>query len=99
MLLPRWTDPHRKRNCSISYSDKDFTPYYDLDLSDFEYLVSKLQRNERLTRDENDRYGIYILTICLIVQENKQFKIKPLWEREEMLEQQYYELLLRYSTI
>ena len=37
--------------------------------------------------------GIYILTICIIVQENKKFKTKPLTEREEMLDQQYYELL------
>lgn len=99
MRLPRWNTVNRTRKHNISYKDPEYVKYYDLDSADFEYLVSKLQRNERLTRDENDRYGIYILTICLIVQENKQFKIKPLWEREEMLEQQYYELLLRYSTI
>lgn len=93
MRIPRWDNPQRKRKLTISYNDKEYTKYYDLDSTDFEYLVSKLQNNERLTEDENNRYGICILTICLIVQEHKQFKMKPLWEREEMLEQQYMELL------
>lgn len=93
MLLPRWSKVDRTRKCNISYKDPMYVKYYDLDSSDFEYLVTKLQNNERLTEEENDRYGIYILTICLIVQEHKKFKMKPLWEREEMIEQQYYELL------
>lgn len=97
MIIPRWKDPQRKRKLTISYSDKDYTKYYDLDSIDFEYLVSKLQNHERLTRDENDRYGIYILTICLIVQEHQKFKNKSVLEREEMLEQQYMELL-QYIT-
>ena len=93
MQLPRWHKVNRTRKCNISYKDPMYVKYYDLDSTDFEYLVSKLQNNQRLTEDENNRYGIYILTICLIVQEHKQFKMKPLWEREEMLDQMYYELL------
>lgn len=99
MHIPTWTDPHRKRNCSISYSDKDFTPYYDFDKTDFKNLVLKLKSGQRLTAAENDRYGMHILTICMIVQENARFKLKPRTEKEEMLEQQYYELLLRYSML
>lgn len=93
MIIPRWKDPQRKRMLTISYSDKDYTKYYDLDSTDFEYLVSKLKNNERLTKEENDRYGVYILTISLIVQEHSKFKNKSVLEREEILEQQYMELL------
>lgn len=93
MILPRWKSVQRRRNCNIRYDDPDYVKYYDLDSSDFEFLVSKLQHNIRLTEEENDRYGTYILTICLIVQEHKKFKMKPLFEREEMLDQMYYELL------
>lgn len=93
MLLQRWNNPGRKRRCNISYNDEDYVKYYDIDLTDFTTLVNKLKNNIRLTDGENNRYGIYIITICQIVQENPKFKNKPLNEREEMLEQQYYELL------
>lgn len=97
MIIPHWKDPNRKRKISISYNDKDYTKYYDIDSTDFEYLVSKLNNNERLTKEENDRYGIYIITICLIVLEHSKFKNKSVIEREEILEQQYMELL-QYIT-
>ena len=97
MIIPHWKDPNRKRKISISYNDKDYTKYYDIDSTDFEYLVSKLNNNERLTKEENDRYGIYIITICLIVQEHSKFKNKSVIEHEEILEQQYMELL-QYIT-
>lgn len=93
MLLPRWHKVDRRRKCNISYKDPMYVKYYDLDLSDFTYLVSKLRNNERLSEAEDNRYGIYILTICLIVQEHTRFKMKPLWEREEMIDQMYYELI------
>lgn len=93
MQLPRWMKVNRSRKCDIDHKDSDYVKYYDLDSNDFEYLVTKLKNNQTLTKEENDRYGIYILTICLIVQENKKFKTKPLLEREEMLDQQYFELL------
>lgn len=98
MLLPRWHKVNRTRKCNISYKDPMYVKYYDLDSTDFEYLVSKLQNNQRLTEDENNRYGIYILTICLIVQEHSKFKNKPVWEREEMIETQYFELLSGITT-
>ena len=46
-----------------------------------------------MTNDENDRYGVYIITMCLIAQEHPKFKNKPKFEREQILEQQYLELL------
>lgn len=98
MILPKWNRVERARRCTISYRDPDYVKYYDLDSSDFEYLVTKLQQGLRLTDEERDRYGVYILTICLIVQENPKFKMKSVREREEMIEQQYYELLLGISN-
>lgn len=93
MQIPHWVDPHRKRICTLSYTDSEFTKYYDLDKSDFKQLVLKLKSGQRLTEEENDRYGMHILTICIIVQENARFKLKPKSEKEEIIEQQYFELL------
>ncbi len=98
MIIPRWRKVDRKRHSSISYSDPDFVKYYDIDLDDFEYLVNKLKNNERLTEAENDRYGVYIVTMCIIVQQGPKFKNKPVNEREEMIEQQYFELLTGITT-
>lgn len=93
MKLPIWKNPNRTRNNSIRYTDKDYVKYYDLDLQDLTELIDKLRNKERLNVQENDRYGIYVITIALIVQENPKFKKKSLTEREEMLDQQILELL------
>ena len=93
MKLPIWKNPNRTRNNSIRYTDKDYVKYYDLDLQDLTELIDKLRNKERLNVQENDRYGIYVITIALIVQENPKFKNKCLTEREEMLDQQILELL------
>ncbi len=93
MKLPIWKNPNRTRNNSIRYTDKDYVKYYDLDLQDLTELIDKLRNEERLNVQENDRYGIYLITIALIVQENPKFKNKSLNEREEMLDQQILELL------
>lgn len=93
MQIPIWKDPQRKRNIHSNYLDKDYVKYYDLDLQDLTELVDKLRNNERLSEEENDRYGIYLITICLIVQEHKKFKNKSRFEREEILDQQLFELL------
>lgn len=93
MKLPIWSNPNRTRNNSIRYTDKDYVKYYDLDLQDLTGLIDKLRNKERLNVQENNRYGIYVITIALIVQENPKFKNKCLTEREEMLDQQILELL------
>lgn len=93
MQIPLWKDPQRKRNIHASYLDIDYVKYYDLDLQDLTELVDKLRNKERLSEQENDRYGIYLITICLIVQENPKFKNKSRFEREEILDQQLFELL------
>ena len=98
MQLPRWRKVNRKRLTNISYLSPLFVDYYDLDTEDFTYLVMKLKNNERLTCDENDRYGKYILTMCLITMEGPKFKNKPVWEREEMIERQYMEMLSGITT-
>lgn len=97
MKLPIWKNPNRTRNNSIRYTDKDYIKYYDLDLQDLYELVDKLRNNERLNTQENNRYGIYLITIALIVQENPKFKKKSLTEREEILDQQILELLTGLS--
>ena len=66
MKLPIWRNPNRKRNTNISYTDKDFVKYYDLDLQDLSELIDKLRNDERLTEQENNRYGIHVMTIALI---------------------------------
>lgn len=93
MLLPCWHKVNRTRKCNISYTDKDYVKYYDLDLQDLTALIDKLRNEERLNELENNRYGIYVITIALIVQENPKFKNKSLTEREEMIDQQILELL------
>lgn len=93
MKIYKWKDPHRKRNMDIRYTDKDYCKYYDLDLEDFEKLVLKLQSGKQLTESENDRYGVYILTMSYIVQEGPKFKYKSAIEREEMTDYQTLELL------
>ena len=98
MIIPRWRKIDRRRKLTIKYSDPDFNVYYDLDTEDFQNLVMKLKNGDILTEEENNRYGIWILTICMIVQEHSKFKNKPVWEREEMIEQQYFELLQGITT-
>lgn len=93
MNIPRWRDPNRRRKLKARYSDSDFVRYYDLDTEDFTRLVVKLKNNERLDELENDRYGLWILTISVIVLEGPKYKLKPRPEKEDIIEQQYFELL------
>lgn len=93
MKIALFKNPNRRRKLKISYTSPQFTRYYDLDLADLEYLVQKLQNNDRLTEFENDRYGWYIMTLIEIVLENKKFKNKPVLEKEEIRDYQYYDLL------
>jgi hypothetical protein len=93
MQIPHWQNPGRKRNTNIAYTGQDYTKYYDLDLKDFTDLVIKLRNNKVLSYDERERYGVYIITISLMVQEGPKFKCKSKQEREEMLDYQTLELL------
>ena len=34
--------PNRKRIINISYKDKEYVPYFDIDKKDFEYIILKL---------------------------------------------------------
>ena len=45
MIIPKWKNPNRKRKVDISYDDKDYTKYYDIDLNDFQSLLIKLKYN------------------------------------------------------
>lgn len=93
MIIPKWRAVDRKRKIKISYTDPDYRRYYDVDLDDFQQLVIKLKNNERLTDAENNRYGDYILAMCVMVLEGPKFRDKPRNEKEEILEQQYFEML------
>lgn len=98
MIIPRWSKVNRKRQIQISYKDPSFVRYYDLDLKDFTDIVLKLKRNEDLSVSENYRYGLYIMTMCIIVQEGPKFVMKTKDEKEKMIEVQYYELLTKIHT-
>lgn len=93
MELIKWKNPGRKRHQDISYTSPEFVPFYDLDQTDFTYLNEKKKKNEVLTRDENDRYGIYIMTMIEIVLEGRKFKNKPFNEKCELRDQMVFELL------
>lgn len=96
--LPRWKEINRKRETNISYSDPRYVKYYDLDIEDFKNLVIKLHNNNILSPPENDRYGVYLYTICYIVLEGPKFKRKLASERAELIEAALYELLLNLSN-
>lgn len=98
MNIPRWKKVTRKRRTDLKYTDPDFTVYYDLDMEDFLNMVIKLKNGEELGYEENERYGRYIITMCIIVMEGPKFKKKTVTEREEMIEQQYMELLTGITT-
>lgn len=89
----KWKNPNRKRLKNAKFNDPNYVKGYDLDLEDFGLLVTKLRNGERLTEVENDRYGIYILTVIEMVLEGPKFKNKTASEKSEIREQQYMELL------
>jgi len=89
----KWSNPHRKRNIHAAYTDPDYVQGYDIDLQDFAQLVNKLRNNLRLTSQENDRYGIYILSIVECVLEGPKWRAKTHDEKFEMRDQMYYEML------
>ena len=88
--LHLWKDPKRKRLTVISYTDPDYTKYYDLDLKDFTNIVVKVGNKQRLTNDEELRYTDYLYTMMNIVFENPKFKNKSVIEKEELQEQHIY---------
>ena len=90
----KWRDPGRKRKQNISYTDADFVPGYDLDQTDFTVINEKKKHNEPVTREENDRYGAYIMTIIEVVLEGRKFKNKSFNEKCELRDQMSFELLL-----
>lgn len=89
----KWKDPGRKRHQDLEYTSPEFIKGYDLDQSDFTYLNEKKKKNEPVTRDENDRYGIYIMTMIEIVLEGRKFNNKPFNEKCELRDQMVFELL------
>lgn len=63
-------------------------------MNDFTAINDKKIYGFEVSEKENDRYGIYILTIIEMVLENKQFKMKNSIEKGELREQMYFELCL-----
>lgn len=89
----KWKDPGRKRKQNLAYTDADFVHGYDLDQSDFTAINEKKKKNEVVSREENDRYGNYIMTMIEIVLEGIKFKNKPFNEKCELRDQMVFELL------
>lgn len=86
--------PKRRRNVSAKYTNKDFCPYFDIDKEDWANLVLKIQRGEDLTKEENTRYGQYILAITQIIVEGPRFRDKPMNEKSDLRDDIYYEILM-----
>lgn len=89
----KWRNPGRRRHQNESYTSPDFVKGYDLDQNDFAAINEKKIRGDVVTRDENVRYGIYIMTMIEIVLEGRKFKNKPFAEKCELRDQMSYELL------
>lgn len=89
----KWTNPGRQRKQDASYTDADFVKGYDLDQADFTAINEKKKKNEPVTKEENDRYGNYIMTIIEIVLEGRKFKNKSFNEKCELRDQMIFELL------
>lgn len=89
----KWNNPCRKRHQDLSYTSPDFVKGYDLDQADFNAINEKKKKNEPVTREENDRYGIYIMTMIEIVLEGRKFKNKSFNEKCELRDQMVFELL------
>lgn len=90
----KWQNPGRQRKQDASYTDADFVKGYDLDQADFTAINEKKKKNEPVTKEENDRYGNYIMTIIEIVLEGRKFKNKSFNEKCELRDQMIFELLL-----
>lgn len=90
----KWKNPGRKRKQDISYTSPEFMPGYDLDQADFTVINEKKKKNEGVTKEENDRYGNYIMTMIEIVLEGRKFKNKPFNEKCDLRDQMSFELLL-----
>lgn len=89
----KWKDPGRKRKADCSYTSPDYVPGYDLDQTDFTAINEKKKLNGYVSREENDRYGIYVMTMIEIVLEGRKFKMKPYDEKCELRDQMTLELL------
>lgn len=90
----KWKDPGRRRRLDISHDDPEYVKYYDLDREDFSRLAVKSGKGEALTYDEDNRYGLYILTIIEIVVNGPYFKGNSPETKCELRDQMYYELCL-----
>ena len=85
--------PNRKRIIDISYKNKEYVPYFDIDKKDFESIVLKLNHGETLTKEENKRYGEYVLSVTESILEGPRFRAKPNDEKEELRDKIYFEIL------
>ena len=93
MMIPAFRQTKRRRKLSISFSDPDFVKYYDLDSEDLRNLVIKLKNGEVLTGQENDRYGVHILTLCRMVLAHQKFRNAPMPVKSAIVDEMYFELL------
>ena len=90
--------PNRKRITDISYKDKEYVPYFDIDKKDFESIVLKLNKGVSLSKEENKRYGEYVLAVSESILEGPRFRAKPNDEKEELRDKIYFEILTQVPT-
>lgn len=87
MQTLKWTETSRKRNNSLSHDHPDYVPGYDLDMADFTELTATY--NERaLSRQEEDRLHLYVMTLMNIVLENP--KLNPRHDEIDQLTDAMY---------
>lgn len=93
MIIPAFKPTKRRRKLSISFHDPEFVKYYDLDSEDLRNLVIRLKNGDVLTDQENDRYGVHILTLCRMVLAHQKFRNAPMPVKSAIVEEMYFELL------
>lgn len=85
---------NRKRIKQIRYTDPEYVSGYDIDLIDFQELNDKRIKAIPLTPAEDQRYGVYILTMVEIVMEGPKFRNKVGDERQEAKDNSAAELAI-----
>lgn len=88
----RWKDPHRKRIVDIRYTDPEYVPGYDIDCSDFSNIVQSIKNKEEITKDQDTRYGHYIMSIIEMVICSPKFKGNDRMTKFNLRDQMYFEL-------
>ena len=76
----------RYRTYDVSHLDPSYVWMYDLDRSDLEFLMRKKSVTDKLTFEENDRLGKYIITLIGVVLSGTTYVTKDLLLKKECMD-------------